>query len=361
MSKSQKHPVIWTLILFLVVFLLLRGWIAGLLMEKAVQTDNVRIAKVAATISHASVNTVITSELMISRESALCRAMELHHKSVAVYLTNSGANINTSGDLGPSPLHLAAKWGDVDLVVLLLSKHADPNVVCSIGQTPLFDAVRYKRKQIIKVLIASGADINHIDSKGRTLIDYAIAEGDREITSLLRINGAKGKVPSILEYSAFGNVNGIRDELKRDPSLINLRGLHGWIPIHYASNSGQSAAAKLLIKRGTVIDMKALICAVSSGSTETVQILIGQGLDINKADDTHVTPLEMAIVNGNAKMVQYLLSAGANPSGRTSIGYTAEKFARSEGNADVIKVFETHKAGKTYTPLEEVPIHNHLP
>lgn len=53
-----------------------------------------------------------------------------------------GADINAKDSVGETPLHLAAVWGDPELVVALLTRGADPVAKNNAGQTPLVSITR---------------------------------------------------------------------------------------------------------------------------------------------------------------------------------------------------------------------------
>jgi ankyrin repeat protein len=63
--------------------------------------------------------------------------------------------------------------------------------------------------------------------------------------------------------------------------------------------------------------------AVARDHSQAVQILLdlsGQYIDVNAADKNGVTPLHIAAVRRNAKIVGLLLEAGANPSAQDRLG-----------------------------------------
>ena len=52
--------------------------------------------------------------------------------------------------------------------------------------------------------------------------------------------------------------------------------------------------------------------AAQNGNETVVQVLLEAGADVNKADDSGVTPLCMAAQNGNETVVRALIEAGAD-------------------------------------------------
>lgn len=107
-------------------------------------------------------------------------------------------DINCISEFGSSPLGVAARRGNIELVKYLLKKGADPNIKqngkFAPGRTPIFDATfiyeqelepnlslerpikkyNYKIKdEIVKLLIKYGADIYVVDDTGGTLLMWA--------------------------------------------------------------------------------------------------------------------------------------------------------------------------------------------
>ena len=55
---------------------------------------------------------------------------------------------------------MAAGWGHIEIVNLLLNRGADPNILNGDGETALFQAVRCKRLVVLRMLIDRGSDVN---------------------------------------------------------------------------------------------------------------------------------------------------------------------------------------------------------
>jgi palmitoyltransferase len=68
-------------------------------------------------------------------------------------LLDRGADVNRPGGLlKETPLHFAAKYGDVELAKLLLTAKADPSAKEFHGKTPLDLARESKHQGIVKLL-----------------------------------------------------------------------------------------------------------------------------------------------------------------------------------------------------------------
>jgi ankyrin repeat protein len=79
------------------------------------------------------------------------------HKDVAELLIQKGADVNSRDFHQCTPLHYAVGPGGIDLVMLLVSHGADPNAEDEEGHTPLFYAKRLDCPEIVTFLSTRGA------------------------------------------------------------------------------------------------------------------------------------------------------------------------------------------------------------
>ncbi len=84
--------------------------------------------------------------------TALMRACIGGRPKVTEALLKVGADPNAKHDDGQTPLHFAAKNGDVESIKLLLARGADPNALAYKKDTPLNYAEIYEHKEAAKVL-----------------------------------------------------------------------------------------------------------------------------------------------------------------------------------------------------------------
>ena len=114
--------------------------------------------------------------------------------------------MNIADDDGVTPLHLAVKWGYLEIVRELVNAGSRVDAKNKYGATPLHMAAwngptvsdPYPREiegtKIVELLLENGADINAKDSEGRTPLAVAeigdSREGrDEKVVALLRSKG----------------------------------------------------------------------------------------------------------------------------------------------------------------------------
>ncbi len=94
---------------------------------------------------------------------------------------------------GWTPLHLAAHYGHLPLVRLLVERGADVEAVSrnSIGNTPLSAAAFGSRFDVVNYLVDRGAQIDAPNRHGKTALDRARETGRRNMAQLLQRRGAR--------------------------------------------------------------------------------------------------------------------------------------------------------------------------
>jgi ankyrin repeat protein len=209
--------------------------------------------------------------------SALVMAAHSGNGPVAAYLVERGANVNAAG-AGYTALHAAILLGDLPLVRALVARGADPNAALAkgtpsryyskdyafneslIGATPLWLASRYGEPEMMRALAAAGADLRTPMKDGTTVLMTAILPtrglgtfraGDRRE----RYQGpadvaAKGDGED--EEVTFRTVTAALD-LGADVNAVNN---DGDTALHMAAGLALNTVVQLLVDRGAKIDVK---------------------------------------------------------------------------------------------------------
>jgi ankyrin len=212
-----------------------------------------------------------------SGASALVIAAHSGNGAVAAYLAEHGANVNAA-EAGYTALHAAILLGELPVVRALLAKGADPNAKLAkgtpsryyskdyafnenlVGATPIWLAARFGEPEMMRALAAAGADLRFAMADGTTPLMTAIVPtrglgtfraGDRRE----RYQGpadvaAKGEGED--EAITFGAVAAALD-LGADANAVNN---DGDTALHMAAALALNKVVQLLVDRGAKLDMK---------------------------------------------------------------------------------------------------------
>ncbi|MDQ5845090.1 MAG: ankyrin repeat domain-containing protein, partial [Acidobacteriota bacterium] len=224
-------------------------------------------------------------------------------------LLASGANPNTTGSDGSTPLMAAADSGDNQIVEALLSAGADVNaqdgngntallllldagygrrerpveqypvlvrtllrgknvnvnLVNKNGETALMRAVRLGNVESVRLLLGAGANPNPADKIGDTAYILAYEKGNTEIEKLLTTAAAPQNTPVSLNAFLVAAI------VKNDPAKVKELLQQGADP-NYNYPMG-------LQNQG--ITSPVLMLAVKVGDAAIVQMLVDKGADVN--------------------------------------------------------------------------------
>ncbi|KAL2733845.1 nuclear factor NF-kappa-B p100 subunit isoform X1 [Vespula squamosa] len=206
---------------------------------------------------------------------------------------------------GDSPLHVALRYGQCDLVkYILILTGTDPeyqifvNIQNSSGKTPLHYAVLRNQPVIIKALLTLGADPSICDDHGFSPLHTAV------------------KIP---------NAGACVDVLLSN-KLINIESYNdlGWTPLQLAAEAGSYDAVCSLVRAGANVNnmdksygRTVLHIAVEGGHKEIVEFLLrNSDIDINKSNFSGNTALHTAVAYSGTRakeLCKLLMQYGADP------------------------------------------------
>jgi uncharacterized protein len=195
-------------------------------------------------------------------------------------LLKRGAKPNHANALRATALQEAVDTGQLDTVALLLKAGANPDLGNEDAETPLMRAAAMGSLPLVEQLVRAGANPNvHETYRGQTALMMAIGAGSGPVTEFLIKHGAK-----VDERAA---VNDWGSQITSEPRA-QYRASGGLTPLLYAARENCQPCVKALL------DAR-------------------RGADINRPTPDGVTPLMLAIDNGNYDLANYLLDRGANP------------------------------------------------
>ncbi len=215
--------------------------------------------------------------------------------------------------------------GKKDIVKLLLQYGANVNTYNESdgsdvsGKTPLMIASKFGDTELVKVLIAAKADVNLSTSSQVTPLFLASIDGFVEIVRLLLEHGAQV------------------DTLTKD----------GWTALMIACHQGHLEVAQALLDAHAHIHMKgadegtALVAACPNGHIKIVQLLLAHGADVNVViKDNKLTPLLLAVQGGYIELVELLIAHGADIHAKTADGNTALTIAEKRADSAMVNLIK---------------------
>uniref|UniRef100_A0AAZ3R5Q2 Transient receptor potential cation channel, subfamily A, member 1b n=1 Tax=Oncorhynchus tshawytscha TaxID=74940 RepID=A0AAZ3R5Q2_ONCTS len=293
-----------------------------------------------------------------SYNSPLHLAVRGGNVDIIEFCIHKGAKIDQQQVDRSTALHFACSQGATDAVKLMLSSYSRLDSIINLPdgacQTPLHRATIFDHTELAEYLISKGADIDYIDSKGLSPLLLATNCGAWRTVALLLSKGANVKIKdqsgcnflhlAILQPKGLKNLSG--DVLQVHDDLLSNEDNEGCTPLHYACRLGIHESVKNILVLQVSLDRKskdkksALHFAAQYGRVNTCQRLLETITDsrlLNEGDERGLTPLHLASGGGHTKVVELLLRKGAlfhcDYKGRTCLHHAA-----SEGYTQTMKI-----------------------
>jgi len=238
----------------------------------------------------------------------------LHAKpGLTKYLIDHGANVNTVGGYGNTPLHLlvgaCGKKSRIILVAkILLQNGADINIKNDNGKYPIHLAAERADLDLIRVFNKThNGVLNTLDSDHKTPLELVgLAEeftGEHKCSKYIKYALQKEDGIHPLKVAVIeGNLSKAYSLIKKGKN-VNFKDSQGNFLLHiacYSQNRTDWAIVKLLIKNGADVNAlnkdkeTSLHIAAKNGRGHLLELLVGQGGNIFKRNKQKKRVLEVA-------------------------------------------------------------------
>ncbi|KAF1328562.1 Serine/threonine protein kinase, partial [Globisporangium splendens] len=220
---------------------------------------------------------------------------------------------------GETPLVIAAGWGQLDLLKLLLENGVEVNLADSKGLRPLHVAARNGHVEVLSKLLENNANVDSTTVRGCTSL-YMAAE-----------NGHVDAVAKLLELRAS----------------VAVTDSEGWTPLHIAASNGHVGVIAVLLGR-CVLDRERDSCVVSSTSADeiassqplpetSVVLPLTKPSQLDMLDASGSTPLIVASACGQLQIVLALIARNASVPALNAAGESVLIVAGAAGHFDVVE------------------------
>lgn len=223
----------------------------------------------------------------------------------------------------------------------------------------MIEAVSRNDNRALEGLLATGAhpSVCFGELQRTALHQAAYLNHEACLTTLLR-NGSvmdteDAKGDTAMHLAAWcGNVESLAALLRHGADTDWLSGRDAYSPLWCAINGHQIDAARLLLKHGARVSLRAasgrglmpLHQAAVTGQSAMCELLLERGAQVNCLDDDKNMPLHHAAAAGSVPSVRVLIGSGANIEARQANGLTALHWAAHKGHAEVVSVLLDHGA-----------------
>ena len=230
-------------------------------------------------------------------------------------LIDLGANVNAQRtDDKEAPLTLSSGWNKFMAVYLLLDRGADANIASADGNSPLHTAVSKGFFDITKLLVEKGSYVNLQNKEGRTPLFLSVKNKHEQLIKLLIENEADVRI-------GYKENSTERFYLVRGKN----RGRAAW---HY-------------------------IAGEQVNEPEIIDLLVKSGANVNAQDAEGFTPLHMAAIHGNLKIVKKLVDLDADVNIVATDGKNAAELAHLNEELEIKEYLESKMASLPRTKEKE--------
>lgn len=237
---------------------------------------------------------------------------------------------------------LAAEYGHLDVVRLLLEAGVEVSARPPRGSTALAGAALRGRAEVVKFLLDRGADPNEPVDLSGTVLGAAAAGGHLPVVNLLLERGARADGAALREAAGAGQAEIVARLLDAGVGVNTIDAYK--TPLIAATIGRRVPVVQLLIARGADLNARTLfsdpplLLASQAGAEEIVTLLLKGGADLGVRGKEGRTALMEAAVAGHPGTAKILIEGGADVRATDEMGKTALVYARERGQGEVAQL-----------------------
>lgn len=309
------------------------------------------------------------------RKSILFLAIEKGNVEILKVIVKHKPDFNESNASGFKPLHQACLFNNLPIISILINiKGCNLNIETKDEQTPLSLAVKNNLSSVVSLLLMKGAKYQLADENDKTILNLALDNLATDVETLKIIldffrNNVKFKRLNFPKNDVFLNYqkkmkNGKKSMLhyavdEEDESMIRIL-LHLRINLECLDEKGNTALELAVINGSHLVvnifleifkdptllfisrgenGLTPLHVAVKEGNIDFVELFLKAGVSPNISSNCGLTPLHIAVEQKNKSAITTLLKNGANVDAAGSFEIETPLLAAAiAGNVDIVEI-----------------------
>lgn len=230
-------------------------------------------------------------------------------------LLEQGHKLDATDATGRTALHWAARGGFSAVVEAILRAKLNPDVKTIDGRTPLHWAAKHGHSKVLVDLLCSGANPAEPSCNGRTALHWAASRGHRSAVEIL---------------------------LSDDRVDAGCQSQNGWTALHWAACSGNRAVVIRGVKysaesnRPISREWLSMNGGECKGHEEVATLLLEAGVSPHVRNEEGQTAMHWAAASRNGSIIRLLRDYGAEMDVQDIHGRTPQDFAVDNGAEDAL-------------------------
>lgn len=278
------------------------------------------------------------------------------HLEVLKILKKEDCHLDAKNYKNQSGLHFAAQNGSVEVAKFLLESGVNCDARDAEGNTPLILAAYAGHEEVLQLLYKHECDVHLHNEEGRDALHYACMGNQPRCVQLLQTMGSNliqtdsaGVTPLMLACKCdtgdrIESIQILETLYSTDfDQLVHFQDCNLQSCAHYAAETGNYAALKLLHRHGLKMDEPnrdgetPLILAAKGRFRKSVEFLLTEcNASVTAVDCNGQSPVHKAAICGHLPVVQLLETRGASMDTADKAGMTPIMLAASQGNVSVV-------------------------
>jgi ankyrin repeat protein len=197
---------------------------------------------------------------------------------------------------GFTPLMLAARAGNSEVLSILLCRGARSDLVSSSGATALMLAAAYGRQEAVRTLLNAGAGVHCVNKAGFNALHLAVISGSDAMTRMLLESGADPSVPNCRGLTTLWSATSLGYQDIVSTLLKAKRGKQ--------QHEGAAPGLHQVNERGETL----LMTASQNARPDIVALLLQAGANVHAQDCDGATALSRTVASARAHAVRLYAS-----------------------------------------------------